>query len=213
MTRHITALEADPTRPGSVKVMVDGKPYCTVNESAALQVGGQWDETSMAAAGKAADEEGAWRTLLKALERRSYSIGEIRRKLRQKGHPSSAVDYAVSRAIQVKLLDDGAYALHYVQTRASRGRGPARLRQDLRLRGVSDALIDAALREQWPEPETALDMVASLAARRVRQLGAIPNEAKKRRLIGYLARRGFSGSRVAELVRRVLSEAEAPPGS
>lgn len=212
MPKHITALEADPSRPGSMKVLVDGKPYCTVNESAVerLSIGAEWNDQEKAAAGSAADEEGAWRTLLRALERRSFSVGEIRRRLRQKGHPPAAVEYAVGRAEQMKLLDDALYAQNYVQTRAGRGRGPARLRQDLRIRGVSDQLIDSALREHWPEPEAALDMVANLAARRVRQFGSIPNEAKKRRLLAFLARRGFSGSRVAELVRRVISESEVP---
>lgn len=192
--------------------MVDGKPFCTVSQMAVeqkgLAVGTEWDEASIASAGKAADEEGAWRTLLKALERRSFSVGEIRRRLRQKGHPPAAVDHAIRRAEELKLVDDLAFAKEFVQSRASRGRGPSRLRQDLRLRSVPDQYIDAALQEQWPEPESAIDLAASLAARRVRQLGAIPRDAKRRRLLGYLARRGFSGSRVAELVRRVLAESE-----
>jgi regulatory protein len=210
MARRITALEADPARPGSVRVLVDGRPFCTVHEGAVaasgLTVGAEWDPAHIESAGKAADEEGAWRTLLKALERRSFSIGEIRRRLRQKGHTPEAVEYAVGRAEEVKLLDDAAFAHHFVQSRASRGRGPARLRQDLRLLSVPDHLIEAALLAQWPEPDAALDLAASLAARRIRQLGSIPRDAKRRRLLGYLARRGFSGSRVTELVRRILAE-------
>lgn len=217
MTKRITGLEPDPARPGSIKVMVDGRPYCTVHEAAAqengLAVGAEWDEAHRKSAGKAADEEGAWRTLLKALERRSFSVGEIRRRLRQKGHHPAAVDYAVRRAEGLKLLDDAAFARQFVESRASRGRGPARLRQDLRLLSVPDELIDAALQEQWPEPESALDLAGSLALRRMRQLGAIPRDAKRRRLLAFLARRGFSGSRVTELVRRVLAESERSTGT
>ena len=212
MARRITALTTDAAHPDSVRVLVDGRPFCTVHQEAAersgLTVGAEWDETRIQSAGRAADEEGAWRTLLKALERRNFSIGEIRRRLRQKGHPPEAVDYAVRRAEGLKLLDDAAFALHFVQSRASRGRGPARLRQDLRQLAVPDQLIDSALRAQWPEPDSALDLAATLAARRSRQLGAIPRDAKRRRLLGYLARRGFSGSRVTELVRRVLADSE-----
>jgi regulatory protein len=217
MAKRITGLEADPGRPGSFRVLVDGRPYCTVHEAAVrasgLAVGAEWDAAHMQSAGQAADEEGAWRTLLKALERRSFSVGEIRRRLRQKGHPPEAVDYAIRRAEGLRLLDDAAFALQFVESRASRGRGPSRLRQDLRLLSVPDPLIDAALRAQWPEPEAALDLAASLAARRIRQLGSIPRDAKRRRLLGYLARRGFSGSRVAELVRRVLADSERATGS
>lgn len=206
MTRRITALEPDPARAGAVRVLVDGKPYCTVDRatvgSAGLAVGAEWDE----AAERAADAEAAWRTLLKALERRSFSVGEIRRRLRQKGHPPEAVDHAVARAEGLRLLDDAAFARQFVRSRASRGRGPARLRQDLRALSVADSLIESALREEWPEPEDALGLAAALAARRARQLGDIPRELKRRRLLAYLARRGFSGAPVSELVRRVLAE-------
>lgn len=215
MSKRITGLEPDPARPGTLRVMVDGKAFCTVSASAVqsrgLEVGAEWNDASIAVAGKAADEEAAWRTLLKALERRSFSVGEIRRRLRQKGHPAAAVDCAVRRAEEMGLLDDAAFALRFVESRASRGRGPSRLRQDLRALSVPDQFIDAALQEQWPEPDSAIDLAASLAARRIRQLGSIPNDAKRRRLLGYLARRGFSGSRVAELVRRVLVESERSP--
>lgn len=215
MTRRITGLDPDPNRPGAIRVMVDGRPFCTVHEGAVragrLAVGDEWDEARSDSAGKAADEEAAWRTLLKALERRNFSIGELRRRLRQKGHPPAAIDYAIHRAEGLKLLDDAAFAVHYVQSRAGRGRGPSRLRQDLRALSVAEPHIEAALKVQWPEPETALDLAASLAARRARQLGAVPRDAKRRRLLGYLARRGFSGSRVAELVRRILNE-ERPAG-
>ena len=217
MTHRITALEPDPAHPGAVRVLVDGRLFCTVHaavvDSAGLAVGAEWDEARLQAAGRAADEEAAWRTLLKALERRGFSVGEIRRRLRQKGHPPAAVEYAVARAEGLRLLDDAAFARQFVQSRVSRGRGPARLRQDLRRLSVAEPLIDAALREQWPEPEDALGLAASLAARRARQLGSIPGETKRRKLLGYLARRGFSGARVSDLVRRVLADAERGAGA
>lgn len=211
--KRITGLEPDPARPGAVRVLVDGRPFCTIHEEAAaggrLTVGDDWDEARSASAGQAADEEAAWRTLLRALERRSFSIGELRRRLRQKGHPPSAIEYAIQRAVQQRLLDDEAFALHYVQSRAGRGRGPARLRQDLRALAVPEACIEAALRAQWPEPEASFDLAATLAARRARQLGSLPRDVKRRRLLGFLARRGFSGSRVAELIRRILNQDQA----
>jgi regulatory protein len=111
------------------------------------------------------------------------------------------------------LLDDAAFAHQFVQSRASRGRGPARLKQDLRMRSVPEPYIDAALREQWPEPEAALELAAGLARRRLRQLGALPRDVRRRRLLGYLARRGFSGTQVNDLIRRILADAEPPTAS
>jgi SOS response regulatory protein OraA/RecX len=43
-----------------------------------------------------------------------------------------------------------------------------------------------------------------LASKRAAQLGALPRQSKRRRVLAYLARRGFSGREVTEIVERVL---------
>jgi len=212
MTTHsklITALEPDPHHPGSVRVLVDGRPYCTVHQEAVpeagLAVGQPWDDERSRLAGQAADQEGAWRALLRALERRSFAIGEMRRRLRQKGHPPEAVEHAIARARRARLLDDAEFARRFVESRSARGRGPARLRLDLRGLGVDEGVINEALAAQWSEPADVLKLAASLAERRARQLGDLPAHVKRRRLLAYLGRRGFSGEGVARLVQRLLA--------
>lgn len=207
--RRITALEPDPTRPGAVRVRVDGRVFCTVDAAEAtdrgLAVGVPWDDGHAGSAEAAAEHEASWRALVRALERRNFSIGEIRRRLKQKGHQPEAIEYAIDRAMTGRLLDDRVFALRYVESRAARGRGPSRLRQDLRQLGVDAALIEAAIRAQWPEPEDSLELCRQLAERRARQLGALAPEVKRRRLIGYLARRGFTGARAGSVIRQVLA--------
>jgi regulatory protein len=210
---RITGLEPDPRHPDAVRVLVDGKLFCTVHQAAvragALAVGAEWSAERAGITGQAADEEAAWRALLKALERRSHATAELRRRLLQKGHPPAAVDSAIGRAREAGLLDDVAFARNFVESRAARGRGPARLRRDLAAMGVAREHVDTALRAQWADPEDALTLAAELAAKRARQLAGLPREVRRRRLVAYLARRGFSGSGVVELVVRVL-RVEAP---
>ncbi len=205
---RITGLEPDPKRPGAVRVLVDGRPFCTVHEEAAvgdtLAIGAEWEGDRVGAASRAADEEGAWRALLRSLERRSFGVMELRRRLRQKGHTPEAVEFAIGRALATRLLDDAAFARNFVVSRAARGRGPARLRRDLGALGVDRGLIDAAIQAHWPEPEDALALASELARRRVRQLAPLPRDVQRRRLLAYLERRGFTGYRVAELVNRLL---------
>ena len=205
---RITGLEPDPRRPGAVRVLVDGRLYCTVHEAALragrLTVGGEWSAEQAGVTGQAADEEAAWRALLKALERRSYATAELRRRLVQKGHPPAAADFAVSRAREAGLLNDVEFARNFVQSRSARGRGPVRLRRDLAALGVARELIEAALAAQWAEPEDSLALAAELATKRARQLAGLPREVRRRRLVAYLARRGFSGAGVVDLVGRVL---------
>ncbi len=207
---RITALEPDPRREGAVRILVDGKLFCTVHETGAvggeLVVGAEWDERRAESAGRAADEEAAWRAVLRALERRAHATSELTRRLVQKGHPPAAAEYAIARAQELGLLDDAAFARQFVESRSARGRGPARLRRDLAALGVARAHIDAAVGAQWAEPDAALSLAADLARKRARQLSDLPPETRRRRLLAYLGRRGFTGYRVAELVTRVLRD-------
>lgn len=211
---RITSLDPDPRRPGAVRVLVDGRLFCTVHEAAlgpaALEVGVEWTPDRAGNAGRAADQEAAWRALLRALERRSYALAELRRRLVQKGHPPEAADFAISRAVDARLIDDASFSRNYVESRAARGRGPARLRRDLMGLGVARADIDAALAAQWSEPDAHLVIAVELARKRALQLRGLPREVRRRRLLAYLGRRGFTGREVSELVARVL---RADPGS
>lgn len=204
---RITALEPDPRRPGAVRVLVDGRVFCTIHEDGlepGLRVGAEWDGERRVRADRAADEEGAWRAALRALEQRGFAVQELRRRLRLKGHPPDAIEYAITRATAAGLLDDAAFACRFVESRSARGRGPARLRRDLLALGVDARHIEAALALQWEQQDDALGLARSLAERRLKQLAGLPRETRRRRLLAYLGRRGFTGLRVAELVGQLL---------
>lgn len=207
--RRVTALEPDPRKPGVVRVHVDGAPYCAV-PAAALERAGVGTGTTLTperlgVLGDLADEEGAFRTLLRALERRSFARADLGRRLRRKGHRPEAVEAALARAAGLGLLDDAAYARNYVDTRAARGRGPARLARDLMAMGVERRHIDAAIAERWPAGADRGAMPRALAARRAGQLGRLPRETKRRRLVAYLARRGFTGEEARQAIREALA--------
>jgi regulatory protein len=203
----ITAIEPDPRRPGAVRLFVAGALYCTVDESAVAGVApGQLLGPPLAdALGRAADEEAAYRTVLRALHRRSHARADLSRRMLRRGHAAEAVEAALRRAEWQGFLDDAAFAAHFVQTRSERGRGPARLTRDLLALGVARPIIDCAVAERWPPDADRAAMPAALATRRAAQLGDLPRPVKRRRLLAFLARRGFAGSEAVEAVRRALA--------
>lgn len=206
---RITALESDPRRPGAVRIEIDGLRFGAVTREVVaregLTVGRELDLPLHERLGTAADIEAAFRTVLRSLEVRSYARGDLGRRLQRKGHPRSAVEAALERAAELGLLDDAAFAEGYVQTRAARGRGPARLTRDLLSMGVERGVIDRALAAQWPEGSDRTAVPLALAQKRAAQLAAVPRQARRRRLVAYLARRGFTGREVTEIVDRVVS--------
>jgi regulatory protein len=208
ITPRITALEHDPRRPGTVRLEIDGARFGAVPRelvsTEGLAVGRLADGELMERLSVAAEIEAAYRTALRCLELRSYARSDLGRRLQRKGHSRSAVETALQRAAALGLLDDEAYARNYVQTRSARGRGPSRLTRDLLVMGVQRSLIDRALAAQWPEGSDRSSMPLALATKRAAQLGTLPRQTRRRRVLAYLARRGFSGREVTEIVEKVV---------
>jgi regulatory protein len=208
VTARITALDPDPRRPGAVRLEVDGARFGSVPRelvgAEGLTVGRQLDEALHARLSAAADVEAAFRTALRALELRSFARRDLGRRLLRKGHPRPAVEAALERAAGLGLLDDAVFTRSYVQSSAARGRGPSRLIRDLLAMGVERPIIDRALAAEWPEGTDRSSVPLVLASKRAAQLGAIPRPAKRRRVLAYLARRGFSGRDVTAMVDRVV---------
>jgi regulatory protein len=208
VTTRITALDPDPRRPEVVRVEIDGARFGAIPRdlisAEGLKVGREVDSALQDRLGAAADVEAAYRTVLRSLEVRSYARVDLGRRLQRKGHPRQAVEAALQRASDLGLLDDQAFAQGYVETRAARGRGPSRLIRDLLSMGVERSLIDRALAEHWPEGSDRAAVPLALAQKRAAQLGALPRPIKRRRVVAYLARRGFSGREVSEMVERVV---------
>jgi len=203
----ITALEPDPRRPGTIRLAIDGVKFGAVPRefavAAGLAAGKPVDPELQPRLAEAADAEAAYRTVLRALERRSFARRDLERRLLRKGHPPSAVDEALGRAVELGLLDDAAFARNFVQTRAARGRGPGRLVRDLLAMGVERGHIDRAIAAEWPEGSDQESVPRALATKRVAQLRDLPRPVQRRRVLAYLARRGFSGREVGEMVSRL----------
>ncbi len=205
---RITAIEHDPRRPGTVRLELDGSRFGVVPADLIVAEGLSPGQTITPEVherlGAAADVEAAFRTGLRVLELRPYARADLGRRLQRKGHPRVAVDVALERLLTLGLLDDEAYARSYVQTRAARGRGPSRLIRDLLAMGVQRPIIDRAVAAEWPEGSDRTSMPQTLVSKRAAQLGALPRQTKRRRLLAYLARRGFSGWEVSAMVESVL---------
>ena len=206
-TQAITALEPDPRRPGAVRVSAQDVAWTIAAADVAAtgaRVGVTVDDALREALERAADAEAAFRTAIRSIEQRSHARTDLGRKLVRKGHTRPAVEVALERCVALGLLDDAAFARHFVETRAARGRGPARLRRDLYAMGVAGSLVDAALADLQADGDRAGEQALALATKRAKQLPGVPREARKRRLLAFLARRGYTGEAARSAVDRVL---------
>ena len=206
----LTGLAPDPRRPDYRLVEVDRGRFASLPANAlvglGLAVGHEIAPRVFARLQELADLEGAHRAALRALARRAHARFDLRRRLLQKQHPPAAVDGALARLAAHGLLDDARFAQDYAGAKAARGRGPARLVRDLLAQGVERRVAEegvrAALADDGVDPEAVLQAVAE---KRARQLEGLPAPVRKRRLVAFLARRGFAGPEVREVVERVCA--------
>ncbi len=161
---------------------------------------------------------------LSLLSHRARTRSELRRRLVGKGFQPARVDHALDRLEARGLLDDAAVAAAFVRDRIRhRPRGPVRLTQELRAKGVQpemaervveDVLEDEALSEAdlarrvvegWLRRQGAATLRGLTASR-----GTPEAEKVRRRLHGYLARRGFRGEALGRAVDTAVALAGAP---
>jgi regulatory protein len=136
------------------------------------------------------------------LSYRPRSEAEIRRRMRRKDYEAHAIDEAVERLKRVDLVDDRAFARYWVDNRFRfKPRGRAILRKELWQKGINDQIIDETL-EDYDEQD-AIDRAAEKGIRRLRRYDSA---AFRRKLTGYLRRRGFPYHLINPIVEQAMAE-------
>ncbi len=207
-SKTIEAIEPDRRQKGVVRIVIDGRTVLSLPDDLVrreqLVVGSELTPERLTRLIGADDREAAYRTALRALERRPFAKRDLHRRLVLKGHLPDLAAAAVERAEAAGYLDDAKYAQMYVASRSARGRGATRLRRELAQLGVARELVDAALAEQSvSNPSAERDQIEAIIARKRPQLEGLPPYQARRRLLAVLARRGYTGSLVRDLVRRI----------
>jgi regulatory protein len=135
------------------------------------------------------------------LARREHSRAELARKLMRRleeGQDQTDVDAVLDDLQRRRLLSDERFAASLVRTRAPRY-GAARLKLDLKARGVPAAIAAEALHQlSAGDGGSEFDRARAVWSRR---FGAAPQSlAERSRQTRFLEARGFS----SEVIRKVL---------
>ncbi len=204
----ITCIEPRKRRAERVDVHVDGELRLTLAQEIVLREGLRvGDEFSEARIRALEGEDLRWKVqeaALSLLSFRARTTTELRRRLLRKEFLEEVVDECVAGLAERGLVDDASFAEAFVRDRVRlRPRGARRLVQELRARGVdADTAAEAIGEVMEHEAVSELDLAREAAARWPRRGGEDPQRAR-RRLHGFLARRGFGGDTVRQVVQEV----------
>jgi len=149
---------------------------------------------------------------LQALTRKGLSRWELEKTLLARGLDDAVVAEELERLETVGLIDDVALAETLVRTQHDRkGLGRSALTSELRRRHIPQEAIENALEQVDDDDEQT--RATELAIKRAGQLGSYNLETAKRRLTGFLMRRGYSSSIVHNAVDEALAERASTRGS
>jgi regulatory protein len=201
----ITALKAQIRNPNRVNVYLDGEyAFSLARIVAAWLAVGQ--ELSDAQIDKLQNQdllEVAYQTALRALDYKARSASEITKKLTGKGFSKETIEITLERLLTNRLLDDERFARDWVENQSNfRPRGRRLLKQEMRLKGLDDQVIEQAL-ERAAEEE---NLAYQAAQRPANRFGDLKWQDFRLKLSQFLARRGFTYSTVAPVVLRLWRE-------
>ena len=145
---------------------------------------------------------------VKLLARRARSSGELRRELAAIGHHAVDIEEVVLECETSLYLDDLGLARVLTETLRERKRASrSQIQRKLRERLLPDWAIDEALAELDEDAEHAL--LREAAHDRARKMRGLDRQVAERRLLGFLARRGWSGERAICVAREALDNSAA----
>ena len=155
---------------------------------------------------EASREEQARNLCLRLLTARARTRADREGQLAKRGYPDDVSQRVLDRLTQVGLIDDADFAEQWVRSRrANAGKGKRALAAELRTKGVNNDVITAALDgiDAGAERQRAEKLVRDRLRRE--KLGDDDDAKIARRLVGMLARRGYSQTMAFDVVKDELA--------
>jgi regulatory protein len=145
-------------------------------------------------------EQRAKNVLLFQLSRSMKTRHQLATILKKREIPDDIANAVLNRFTEAQLIDDAAFARAFVNSRiAVSGKSKSVIARELKQKGVSAQDAEQALSSIDAELE---DQTAyNVAKKRYQQLSTLEPEVRRRRLMGFLMRRGFSSQLTARILR------------
>lgn len=194
-------ITAKSGRKDKIHIYINGEYLLTVDEifwfSCGLVSGDEINEEELTAFEEAAGSRRAFNSALNSLDYRDHSEKEIRAKLLRK-HDADYVDEAVEKLIELDLVNDERYAENYARELFERKKfGKMRIKSELRAKGISADIANAAVDELFEEeePDNVQRIVDIIGKRYYNRMN---NEIGRKKVFSALQRMGYSFSDIRE---------------
>ncbi len=197
---RIMAVKPSSHVRGRFLVQLENGPLLKVSEEEllrfGLRTGEELDEETLESLKASARASSVKAKAAGMLGSRPLSRRELEKRLVQKGSDEEDARSAADWLEDIGALDDAAYAAALVRHYGERGYGRARVREELRRRGVPKDLWEEAL-ARLPQSNEVLDGLVRKKCR-----GDLSDPRERKRVSDALLRRGFSWEEVRAALQR-----------
>lgn len=203
----VTAMQLQKRNKERVNLFLDGEYAFAIglDEAAKLRKGQELSAEQVAELRSDGESNLAFHQSLRYVGMRPRSEREVVTYLRRKGYADEVIEEVTGKLGRLGYVDDEAFARFWVENRNRfRPRSKRALAYELRQKGVEREDIDTALEPQDDEA-AAWDAVQP----KLDRWAALPLDEFQKKLLGFLARRGFSygvGRAVFERAQNQLAE-------
>ncbi|MBT1035095.1 recombination regulator RecX [Canibacter sp. lx-45] len=149
------------------------------------------------------DYQDALAVAYKKLSRKALSAREIRRELKKLDYAEHTVELVVTELLASNYIDELAMAEAIViKLSGAQGSSKAEIQRKLAQRGIAGEVIDKVL--SGIDNDAELELLKTIAYSRASKLTDLDYQVALRRLLAYLARRGWSGYQALEIAKEAL---------
>jgi len=144
----------------------------------------------------------AYQYVLRLLTGRDYSVARVRSKLAAREVAEGDLEAVILRLHQEGWLDDRRYAERFAESALSSGRYYGiRLRLEMRRRGLTPDVVNETLAPLLAESDEISEVRTAVERRYPGFSYSAASDRDKRRVVGFLQRRGYGFSAIMRALR------------
>ncbi len=155
---------------------------------------------------KEVDPKDAMDTALRILGIRDHSKAELGQKLADRGFDDQTVEETVQKLVGYGYIDDERFAQSVIRSYSGLGRGG--ITRQMQKRGIDPQIWRPLVDQIDSEEEFSRALEAARKHTTPSKIASLSKEVWQRRLVGFLARRGFSTQTAFAVCGALSAEAE-----
>ncbi len=197
---QITELRRQKGKKQMYSVFLDGNFACSLDEYTIyknkLTVGADIDKQFLEEAQQECMQDSAFNSCLDLLSKTLKTKKQIAEYLQKKGYMPKTIQCAIDKLEEYGYINDKYYAESYVNVKSNYN-GKYKLKNELKLKGVSDEIIDETLNTL----ENQEDVILNIALKYIKNKQKTPELISK--LSRHLASKGFMWDEINNVIYKI----------